>query len=92
MFDMNSEHRIPRTNPLAGHGKHQPLWCEATWLFDFVGRKAVPSREGALRALLICQVLQFYDYGFELACYFRDAGLIESSTVDSLQDPDQWIA
>ena len=91
MFDMNSDHRIARRNPLARHGKHQPLWCEVVWLFDYVGRQKIPTREQALRALLICKTLEYYDYGFELASHFRDAGLIDNETVTFLEQPENWM-
>jgi hypothetical protein len=90
MFDINI-HRVTRKNSLAKHGEHQPLWCQALWLFDFIGTGKKASREQALKALRICKALRYCDYGFELACYFNDIGIIESEILTYLERVENWV-
>lgn len=90
LFDM-SLHAAARKNPLARHGKHQVLWCEALWLYDYIGNKKHASRIQALKALLICRRLGFLDYGFELARYFGEYGVIEKGDVNILASASFWI-
>ncbi|WP_156800571.1 FkbM family methyltransferase [Thalassoporum mexicanum] len=92
MFDLQPRY-MSRKNHLAGQGAHQPLWCEVVWLFDFVGQhgqKRQPSLVQALKALLICKALKYFDYGFELATYFKDTGVIDQATFTALEDPQFW--
>jgi len=90
MFDINI-YRVTRKNSLAKHGKHQPLWCQALWLFDFIGTGKKPSREQALKALRICKALRYFDYGCELASYFNDIGIIESEILTYLERLENWV-
>ncbi|MDY6786071.1 MAG: FkbM family methyltransferase [Cyanobacteriota bacterium] len=89
LFDFQY-HRASRKNPLADSGKHQPLWCEAVWLFDFIGQNTVPNREQAFKSLAICQALRYYDYGFELASYFKSLDLIDTEMLNFLENPENW--
>jgi len=90
MFDMNI-HRVGRNNPLSAKGRHQPLWCEATWLYDFVGQKREPSREQALKSLTVCKALQYIDYGFELSGYYKSLGIIDREAFSYLEKPENWL-
>lgn len=92
MFDMNMEHRISRRGPVAKLGRHQPLWCEAVWLFDYIGRHVVPTRERALRALRLCRSLGYFDFGCELAGYFRSAGIVTADEAGPLEAAAAWTA
>ncbi|AFY89994.1 MAG: hypothetical protein CLLPBCKN_005544 [Chroococcidiopsis cubana SAG 39.79] len=89
MFDMEI-YQASRNNSLSKHGKHQPLWCEVVWLFDFVGTKKKTTPEQAIKYLKICQALEYFDYGLELAYYFKSLGIIEASTVKYLEKPEHW--
>jgi hypothetical protein len=89
MFDI-SVHRVSRKNLLSEHGKHQPLCCEAMWLFDYIGRKKQPTVKEALKSLMICKSLNYYDYGIELAGYFNGLGLIDSDIVGYLEKLENW--
>ncbi|MUG96756.1 FkbM family methyltransferase [Scytonema sp. UIC 10036] len=90
MFDMNI-YRISRKNPLSRYGKHQPIWCESMWLFDFIGNNRTVTREQALKYLKICQALEYFDYGYELACHFNRFNVIETELVRYLEKPENWI-
>ena len=78
LFDMTL-HTAARNNPLARYGKHQPLWCEALWLYDYVGQNKLPSRIQALKSLLICKSLRFLDFGFELATFFSNHKVLDKT-------------
>jgi hypothetical protein len=90
MFDINI-HRVSRKNHLAEYGKQQPLWCEAVWLFDFIGQDKKPNLEQALKSLIICKALNYFDYGLELASYFNKLGLIGTDIISYLEKPENWI-
>jgi FkbM family methyltransferase len=83
--------RVPRKNFLAQKGKHQPIYCEAVYLFDYVGAGKPPTAEQALKALRIAKVLGCYDYGYELAAFFNASGLIDADTLSYLQKQENWI-
>lgn len=90
LFDISTHHRIARKNPLADRGKHQPLWCEALWLYDHIGQARVPTREQALKCLVICKALEFFDFGVELSDHFGEAGIIDPEMVAYLRQPQNW--
>ena len=90
MFDIKI-YKVGRKNSLAVYGKHQPLWCEALWLFDYIGQGKKPSLEEALKSLTICKAMKCYDYGLELAGYFNDLGIIDGDMLAYLQKPEKWI-
>jgi FkbM family methyltransferase len=90
MFDMNMEHRIGRMGPLAKHGRHQPLWCEVVWLFDYPGRGVIPTREKALRALRLCRAMGYFDYGCELSRHFGKAGVLTPEETASAESVTSW--
>lgn len=89
MFSMEN-YQVSRNNSLSKHGKHQPLWCEVIWLFDFIGTRKRTTLEQALKCLRICQALEYFDYGLELSYYFNSIGIIEKSVVKYLEKPDNW--
>jgi FkbM family methyltransferase len=91
MFDINI-HRVSRKNSLSDYGEHQPLWCETIWLFDFIGQNKHPSMEKALKSLMICKSLKYFDYGMELARYFNDLGLINSTVVEYFERQGKYSA
>ena len=90
LFDL-IYYRVSRRNELANYGEHQPLWGESLWLFDFIGQNHKPTLEKALKALLICKALKYFDYGLELAKYFYDLELINLETLKYLEIPSNWI-
>ncbi|HAA32622.1 MAG TPA: FkbM family methyltransferase [Cyanobacteria bacterium UBA8553] len=90
MVDINV-HKVTRNNLMSRYGKHQPIWCQAVWLFDFVANKRESTREQALKFLRICQSLEYFDYGFELACYFNKMNLIEDEVIQYLKKPENWL-
>jgi len=89
MFDMNIR-SVGRRNHLVNQGRHQPLWCEAIWLYDYIGQNKVCSKETAIKALAICRALRFYDYGFELAGFFKEKGIINSDIFSYLENRNNW--
>ena len=89
LFDMTL-HTAARKNSLSRAGKHQPLWCEALWLYDYVGQAKLPSRVQALKALQISRSLQFFDYGFELAAFFGAHGVLKKHESDVLTNSSFW--
>lgn len=90
MFDTKI-YKVDRKNSLAEYGKHQPLWCEALWLFDYIGQGKKPSLEEALKSLLICKGMKCFDYGLELAGYFKDLEIIDGDMFAYLEMPKSWI-
>lgn len=86
-------HKVKRNNHLSLYGKHQPIWCQTIWLYDFVGNSNQRniSTEQALKYLKICQVLEFFDYGFELACHFYKLNILDKQIIDYLEKPENWL-
>ncbi|HPS93597.1 MAG TPA: FkbM family methyltransferase [Deltaproteobacteria bacterium] len=95
LFDVTI-HRVGRDNHYAELSRKQPLWCESLWLRDYLSQESwgipvpVPDRHQACKALLICKVLGFADYGYELSEYFNDQGLISDQEKALLADPRTW--
>src|SRR3989339_505005 len=89
MFDMKIR-KVGRRNFLSECGEHQPMWCEAIWLYDFIGQKRKCSEKQAIKSLAICRALRLYDYGFELASYFRDAGILDTIIFEYLNNQKTW--
>jgi FkbM family methyltransferase len=89
LFDLKV-FRVARNNPLAKHGRHQPMWCETTWFADVVGREKKITREQAIKFILIARCLGYFDYGYELACYARDTGVFTSDELSLLRAPAGW--
>ena len=90
MFELKI-YRFGRNNALNKVGKHQPLWVEAVWLFDFVGQDKKTTREQALKALMICKALKYFEYGIELDLYFNKLGIVDQEEVNFLQKPESWL-
>lgn len=90
MFDLNIN-RARRKNSLSEYGLHQPLWCEALWMFDYIGQDKKTTLEQALKSLRICQALRYFDYGYELVDYFYQLGIIDSEMKRYLEIPKNWI-
>jgi FkbM family methyltransferase len=91
MFDLKY-HRIGRANNFNNTGKHQPLWCEALWLYDFINNDKIPERKLAIKSLVICRTLKFYDYGMELAYYFHQNGIISLDELRYLKKFENWTS
>lgn len=64
----------------------------ALWLYDFVGQGAVPGRREAVTALAICRALKYFDFGLELAIWFRDKGVLDPDIVADLERPEAWTS
>lgn len=97
LFDLNVQHRVPRSNRFqhSPTGSEQILWCEAVWLKDYVGlhqERKLPrmSREKALKALLLCGLHGCLDYGLELATLFNWRNLITDGELAALSTPPGW--
>ncbi len=90
LFDLKY-YRVSRKNELSERGRHQPLWCEAVWLFDFIGQEQKPTQEQALKSLRICKALRYYDYGLELGRYFNKLGIISSEILRYLEEAENWM-
>ena len=86
----------PRNNVAANfNGKiGQPMACETIWLKDYISihkkTKLNLTKEKAMKALLICAKMHYYDYGLELAYFFRDIGLVSSKITNSLEIEENW--
>lgn len=96
LFDINVNHRVPRDNELSAHTRnHQILWCEATWLKDYVAMEENTAididRTKAIKALLLCANHGCIDYGYELAALFRDKGYITKNEYASLGRKSGWL-
>lgn len=99
MFDINTDHRIPRKNIFAKHptGKEQILWAESVWLKDYIGldrhgkfEKLQISRDDAKKALVICAIQGCIDFGYELADFFKLKQLISKAEFDNLSKSSDW--
>lgn len=96
LFDLDSSNRISRKNHFSRKTHNQEiLWCEATWLKDYV---AIEQREGldidrakALKALILCANHGCIDYGFELATLFMAKKLIGQDEYELLRDERSWV-
>lgn len=99
MFDINTNHRIPRNNRFKDQptGKEQILWAEAVWLKDYV----CLERQGkfdtlgldelkAKKILALCALQQCYDFGLELAELFYKRDLISAEDLHSLRKVGAW--
>ena len=89
--------RISRHNQFAScpTGKEEIMWCEATWLKDYValetqGELRGLCREKALKALILCGLLNCIDFGYELALFFNHKGLVFDEELAILQERNSW--
>ena len=97
LFDINVRHRISRDNEFqrCPTGHEQILWCEATWLRDYVaGQNASQltemTRAKALKVLLLCALQGCRDFGYELAEGFHDRELITADELGQLGRKATW--
>jgi len=98
MFDINTTHRVSRSNRVTGdYGpREQLLWAESVWLRDWV---AVVNKHGtleltraqALKSLLICAFEGCYSFGVELASLFAEFKLVTRGELDRLHSQDAWV-
>lgn len=100
LFDINTTHRIARDNHFkeTPSGAEQILWCEATWMKDYVTlinngsmNAAGIVREKALKILIICGLQGCVDYGYELAVLFNQLHLIDADELKTLADKKAWL-
>jgi len=100
LFDINTNHRVPRNNHFkeVNTGKEQILWCEATWMKDYVAlvkKDAINpddiNREKALKILIICAQQGCVDYGYELALLFSELKLIDDTELKNLETRENWL-
>jgi FkbM family methyltransferase len=95
LFDITI-HRVGRANRFGQRSRMQPLWCESLWLRDYLAADSwglavpVPSRVQATKALYICNVLGFPDYGYELAEHFHSLRLLSGEELEQLSDRRTW--
>lgn len=91
LFDLEL-YRQPRANGLGkACPKQQLLWCQGVWMHDLVAHPmATPARGKALKALLLCAVCSFHDFGFELAERFNQMELITNDELKSLSSQAAW--
>lgn len=95
LFDINTNHRVPRSNNLARNAKkEQILWCEAIWLRDYCSKRECRNnitREKALKALCIYANHGCYSFGVEMALHFAGLGLLTSEEIEALSNkPSSW--
>lgn len=97
LFDLTT-HRQPRRNPLGRsfRSTQQMIVAEAIWLKDYVqlvreGRPAKLTRRKCLAVLAICAALRTYDFGFELARYFCESGVLTEEDCAGLDRVDHWV-
>jgi hypothetical protein len=99
LFDINTSHRISRRNVFKDQktGREQLLWCEATWLKDYVqvARKGGMSKETfnrqkVLKALVLCSLQGCIDYGYEIATLAFETGNLSKSELVKLESRDGW--
>lgn len=98
LFDINTDHRVPRKNIFKNNSKgEQILWCEATWLKDYVtlynnkmlnGKNI--SRNKVLKALILCALQGCISYGLELAFLFRKLDFLSKKELDQLKVKENW--
>jgi hypothetical protein len=87
---------VPRKGPFAKRkGKTQVMWGQNVWLKDYValeaeGRMSGMTRAKALKVLLLCAMEDVPDFGYELACLFRDKGLLSGEELDVLASEEAW--
>lgn len=96
LFDLNM-FRVPRRNEFAAAptGREQLMWCEATWLKDYVelerrGQLRALSRDKALRVLVLCGLQGCVDFGYELALLFQQKGLLSDDELAALRTRESW--
>lgn len=91
MYDINLCRMVRDVD--AKEGVRQPLWCQATWLYDYVGNNKVPTKRQARVALATALALHYYDFACELQnfCIEKDVFTKElydfTSTDTSAQKP-----
>jgi len=93
LFDINTNHRIPRTGRLALRAyNEQMMFCEAVWIRDFVKRPPALAltRQKALKALYIYANHGCYSFGAEMAGYFHEHGLITSEELAQTESISFW--
>lgn len=97
LFDFKLN-RIPRKNLIgaSGKAKGQLLWCESTWLKDYIqldGKKELKSltRAKALKSLILCGMVGCYDFGYELAEFYYRKGLVNQDELTLLKNVDNWV-
>lgn len=99
LFDINTNHRISRNNVFkdAKTNAEQILWCEATWLKDYVSLIKNDSidvkridRNKALKCLIVCASLKCLDFGYELAELFYEMKLLTQKELNSLKETYSW--
>lgn len=99
LFDMNTSHRISRNNVFKDvtTGAEQLMWCEATWLKDYVKLikqnkldRNTLNREKCLKILILCAHQGCIDFGYELASVFHDLRFIEAYELEALAKKCSW--
>jgi len=96
LFDINTDHRISRKNHFSEKTKKQQiLWCQSTWLKDYVAiekrNQLNINRAKALKALILCANHGCIDFGYELATLFFKKDLITGEEYKLLKDESNWI-
>jgi hypothetical protein len=91
LFDLEL-FRSGRANALEkASPKRQLLWCQGTWMRDLAAPGApAPTRAKGLKALLLCAVGGFWDFGLELAQAFHARGLLSEAELRGLERPEAW--
>jgi FkbM family methyltransferase len=99
MFDINVNHRISRNNIFKDYptGKEQILWAEVVWMKDYIGmfKKGtldlkILTGEKIKKILILCSLQKCFDYGFELAEFFSNKGLLPRKDLESLSNSEGW--
>jgi len=96
LFDINTDHRISRENHFSEKTKKQQiLWCQSTWLKDYVAiekkNQLNINRAKALKALILCANHGCIDFGYELATLFFKKYLITEEEYKLLKEERNWV-
>ena len=97
LFDLTT-HRQPRCNTLGRSFRscQQLIVAEAIWLKDYVqhpsdGHRPALTRKKCLAVLAICAALRTYDFGYELAQYFCNIGVLQKEDCIGLDRVENWM-
>lgn len=99
MFDINTNHRVPRDNYFKNYpsGKEQILWAESVWLKDYIELErrglfdiSMFNERKIKKILILCSLQGCYDFGLELAEFFHTKGFLSKKEISCLKSIDAW--
>ena len=90
-------HMISRNNKFSEYDNNgEILWAETLWIKDYIEifkntNQIVLTKSKAIKALLICSILEMYSYGFELAKFLYEHKIIDQKEYEFLDNINFWI-